>query len=372
MFLINKAKKRLENIESATFKELGISERYDLQEWLEKSPSIFGEDLLIIQKEFDGFGETNERLDLLALDKQGNIVVIENKLDDSGRDVIWQVLKYAAYCSTLKSKEIKEIFEQYLNKQGSKESAVEIFEDFFDDEDYEEHINIGNTQRVIMVAGKFRKEVTSTVMWLMNYGLRVQCFKASVFKNGEQELFNLEQIIPLKDSEDYIIRMASKNLEELNNQQSVKKRKGKRVEFWAQFLLEMNKQSDIMSNVGPGYDDWIPVALGMSGVSINLVVTQKYARTEVYINRGDWDLNKDAFDYLYSHKEQIEQKFGGPLVWERKEDKVVSRVKVQIDNVSASNKEDWNKINKFLIETSVKMKNAMSDEIQKMRNELKK
>jgi len=43
---------------------------------------------LVIQKEFDGFNETNERLDLLALDKQGNIVVIENKLDDSGKDVI--------------------------------------------------------------------------------------------------------------------------------------------------------------------------------------------------------------------------------------------------------------------------------------------
>jgi RecB family endonuclease NucS len=88
MFLINRSKKQLENIENATFKELGISERYDLQEWLEKNPSIFGEDLLVIQKEFDGFNETNERLDLLALDKQGNIVVIENKLDDSGKDVI--------------------------------------------------------------------------------------------------------------------------------------------------------------------------------------------------------------------------------------------------------------------------------------------
>jgi len=38
---------------------------------------------LIIQKEFDGFNDTRERLDLLALDKEGNIVIIENKLDDT-------------------------------------------------------------------------------------------------------------------------------------------------------------------------------------------------------------------------------------------------------------------------------------------------
>lgn len=39
-----------------------------------------GEELLIIQKEFDGFDDTRERLDLLALDKDGNLVIIENKL----------------------------------------------------------------------------------------------------------------------------------------------------------------------------------------------------------------------------------------------------------------------------------------------------
>jgi hypothetical protein len=51
---------------------------------------------------------------LLALDKQGNLVVIENKLDDAGKDVTWQVLKYASYCSTLSKKNIKEIYQEYL------------------------------------------------------------------------------------------------------------------------------------------------------------------------------------------------------------------------------------------------------------------
>lgn len=45
--------------------------------------------VLVIQKEFDGFSDTRERSDLLALDKDGDLVVIENKLDDSGNDVTW-------------------------------------------------------------------------------------------------------------------------------------------------------------------------------------------------------------------------------------------------------------------------------------------
>lgn len=64
----------------------------------------------------NGSATTRERLDLLALDKEGNLVIIENKLDDSGRDVVWQALKYASYCSTLTKEEIIRIFQEYLDK----------------------------------------------------------------------------------------------------------------------------------------------------------------------------------------------------------------------------------------------------------------
>ena len=100
MYIINKSTNRIEKIESATFKQLGFKEREHLQEWIANNPSCLNEELLIIQKEFDGFNDTSERLDLLAIDKQGNLVVIENKLDDTGRDVTWQVLKYSSNCST--------------------------------------------------------------------------------------------------------------------------------------------------------------------------------------------------------------------------------------------------------------------------------
>src|ERR1043166_6801711 len=100
MYLVNKQTRRLEAIPKAAFRDVGMKERKDLQEWIVHNPEVFGEDLLVIQKEFSGFSDTKERLDILALDKQGNVVVIENKLDDSGRDVVWQVLKYASYCAS--------------------------------------------------------------------------------------------------------------------------------------------------------------------------------------------------------------------------------------------------------------------------------
>lgn len=49
-------------------------------------------------------------VDLLALYKRGNTVIIENKLDDTGKDITRQALKYASYSSTLTKEQIRSIY----------------------------------------------------------------------------------------------------------------------------------------------------------------------------------------------------------------------------------------------------------------------
>ncbi|MEE9364784.1 MAG: hypothetical protein V3U92_19460 [Cellulophaga sp.] len=191
MYLINKAENRITKLEQKTFSELKFREREHLQEWIANNPSTLGEELLIIQKEFSGFSETNERLDLLALDKFGNLVIIENKLDDSGKDVTWQTIKYASYCSSLTKQEIIKIFQEYL---GTTSKAEDKISEFYDNKEIEEILlNQGlNSQRLIMIAAKFRKEVTSSVLWLMNFKMRIQCFKVTPFSLNEQLFLNFE------------------------------------------------------------------------------------------------------------------------------------------------------------------------------------
>ena len=182
MYLVDNETKRVTEIKNTSFKNCGLKERKDLQEWIANNPNILGEELLIIQKEFDGFNDTNERLDLLAIDKLGNLVIIENKLDDSGKNVVWQAMKYAGYCSSLTKNEIKEIFGQYLDKIGIEESAENIITEFLDKADYAEvELNQDLTQRIILVAKDFRKEVTNTVIWARKFGMKIQCIKITPF-----------------------------------------------------------------------------------------------------------------------------------------------------------------------------------------------
>jgi RecB family endonuclease NucS len=99
LYTVDTANKKLKPLDGTKLSEQQLTERYDLQEWLVSHPEALGEELLIIQKEFDGFDGTGERLDLLALDTKGQLVLIENKRDDSGRDAVWQALKYALCCA---------------------------------------------------------------------------------------------------------------------------------------------------------------------------------------------------------------------------------------------------------------------------------
>ena len=205
MFKVDLSDNRLVQLEERRFSDLNLNEREHLQEWLVHMPEALGEDLLIIQKEFDGFEDTRERLDLLALDKEGRVVVIENKLDDSGRDVVWQALKYVAYCSSLKKAEIVEIYQKYLDRWFAGESAVPNLCEFLGVEDLDDTVlNAGNEQRLMLVAANFRKEVTSTVLWLIGHGIRAQCFRVAPFGFGQEILVDLQQIIPTPEAADYM------------------------------------------------------------------------------------------------------------------------------------------------------------------------
>ena len=366
MYIINKESNRIEKIETATFKQLGFKEREHLQEWIANNPSCLNEDLLIIQKEFDGFNDTSERLDLLAIDKQGNLVIIENKLDDTGRDVTWQVLKYSSYCSTLNGTQIISIFNQYLSKIGSAESAETTLEEFLESDDYREKLNIGNSQRIVMIAGEFRKEVTSTVLWLLNYGLRVQCFKVIPYKLGDQLFLNLEQIIPIKEAEDFVISMAKKSREEVGIQEELKERHIIRRKFWTAYIKEINKVSSLYQNVSPGKDHWISAGSGISGVTYTSVVTGDYMRIELAIYGRTQEENKSVFDSLFAKRQQIESDFGKSMEWERMDSKRMSRIKYELLNVSVFNEDDWERMIQFMCEVVPKFEVAFKRPISQL------
>ena len=112
MYKVDIGNKKLMQLSKTSFSQLNLRERYDIEEWIEKTPEILGEDLLIIYKEL--ILPSGIRLDLLAIDKKANLVIIELKRDDSGRNLEWQSIKYVSYCSNFLVEDIFKYYAEYL------------------------------------------------------------------------------------------------------------------------------------------------------------------------------------------------------------------------------------------------------------------
>jgi RecB family endonuclease NucS len=83
MLRVNRTKKELVKLAKRSLPELGLTEPYDLQQMIRNSPEAFFEEmeekLLLIGEEVRLVEFVEDRIDLLAVDQQGSLVIIELK-----------------------------------------------------------------------------------------------------------------------------------------------------------------------------------------------------------------------------------------------------------------------------------------------------
>ena len=116
----------------------------DLQRWIAENPRLIGLDVLVLGREVE---TTSGRIDILALDSDGNVVVIECKRDRTPRDVIAQILDYASWVNNLSGRDLEEIAVSKTNKQLS-----QLFQDKYDTELPE---TVNESHSLVIVSSEF-------------------------------------------------------------------------------------------------------------------------------------------------------------------------------------------------------------------------
>ena len=205
LFRVDPQSRESERIEEVDFRKLGFQERRDIQEWVAANPGILGEDLLIISKEFSGFDRTNERLDLLAVDPYGKLVVIELKRDDTGANVHWQAIKYASYLQQATAEQIAAMLSDY--KKAPPEDAWEELVQHLGGDDLN---TLNNDQRIILASHRFAPEVTSAAVWLNSKAQcedLITCITLTPYRDANTDSLYLQAttIIPVPGMEDYVV-----------------------------------------------------------------------------------------------------------------------------------------------------------------------
>lgn len=193
----------------------------------------------------------------------------------------------------------------------------------------------------------------------VNHGIQVQCFKATPYKFGEELFLDIEQIIPVKEAEDYIIKMADKAKESQSVKDSSKGIEELRKKYWTELLEQFGNVSKQFQNVNPSTDHWLSGGSGVSGIPFSFILTKNYVSVEISINHGDQETNKQIFDMLYEKKDDIEKTFGGHLTWQRLNEKKTCRVACRLEDVDGTNVEQWETIKAFHCDAMPRFYNAL-------------
>ena len=209
LFRVNPESRESQRVEEVEFSQLGLQERRDIQEWVAANPGILGDDLLIVGKEFSGFDRTDERLDLLAVDSDGKLVIIELKRDDSGTDAHWQAIKYASYLHRANANEIIGMMADY--GKISPEDATDRLQQHIGADDLNA---LNNDQRIILASHRFAPEVTSAALWLNEKAPGenlITCVKLTPYRDTNTNSLYIQAttIIPVPGKESYTIGIGS-------------------------------------------------------------------------------------------------------------------------------------------------------------------
>ena len=186
-----------------------VRERQDLQRLLRDRIDVLGDDLLVICEEFGDWDASRRRIDLLAIDRQANLVVIELKRDEVGGHMELQALRYAAMVSTLTFERAGEIFGAYLEGRGRDEDPSDVMLRFLDWEEPEEEL-FGQDVRIVLVAADFGRELTTAVLWLNERDLDIRCVRLKPYTDGSRLFLNAQQIIPLPEAEEFQVQVREK------------------------------------------------------------------------------------------------------------------------------------------------------------------
>lgn len=178
--------------------ETAIDVESHLESWLEHSPwAVLEEPLLIIARQASAkTTETTVFPDLLALDADGNLVVIELKKGRAPRDVSAQLLEYAAWAADLSHDEIARIAASYLGIEAM-EPDEQLAAMFLETFECEEFPTLGKQLRLVIAAEVIPPSVARVCRFLRSHhGIKLTCLAFSVFRTGSGEiLVQSEQIV---------------------------------------------------------------------------------------------------------------------------------------------------------------------------------
>jgi len=233
--------------------------------------------------------------DIVARDESGELVLIENQLEQTDHRHLGQVLTYLA---------------------GLEEDAT-----------------------VVWIATRFLEEHRAAIDWLNeNTNERFDFFgvELAVVRIGESEPAPVFNVAAKPNDWSRGVRSVARQVSE----GAATDRQKLLVAYWTSFAGFLTAATPTFRAPRPNHDHWKSFGVGKSGFSINITVLaqQKRVGAEIYISRAS---AKADFQALFGQRAELEQRFGEALQWEELPGRKGSRIAVPSLQADPADEADW-------------------------------
>jgi arsenate reductase-like glutaredoxin family protein len=322
-------------IQETTVKKEKLLEE-NLEDWIVADPTILGEPLLVISRQVM-IQDTKDKLDILALDPQGNSVVIELKRGHLKDPVDVQALRYASYISKWKFEDFENLSRNFMGKVGDTDFNFNaIYESFCEDAGSDEIPNLNQDQRIILVGSAVRDKLGTVALWLREHGIDITVIEVQAFKEADNILIQPTIIVPMpvsrfvdtgakrKDGSPWIVDGKSWHLEKRCSQQTKD-----------MFLILDKILQDKLELDGPRWDQKYYVAYSIKNYNwLCVITTPTILRLDFLVKAGVFDADKVGKKLgivKFDKEETLSEKLGLPSsVWVQKRNENNDRLRIRV------------------------------------------
>lgn len=195
LFRLNYSKENLSDGYLEKANKEPIDYEKDFENWLENSPHVLFENdastIMWIGRQVSTTSyETVKFPDLMGIDSNGDVVIVELKKGKTPREVVAQILEYAAWASGLMYEDLNVLTIKYYDSDEAYR-GLELTEIhnliFYPDDELARQTKFNQKLRLYIVAEEITKTVKDVVKFLSNNGIDINCMKYEVYKasNGE-------------------------------------------------------------------------------------------------------------------------------------------------------------------------------------------
>ena len=173
--------------------EVSLGDEETLEQMIVSAPTILSDRWMLIGRQIrTAFDQV---IDLLALNPDGQLIIIELKRNQTPRVVVAQALDYASWVQDLEPDDIAGIFNRY----SGGDSLSDAFKDYFGTALDEEQLN--GSHQIVIVASSLDASTERIVSYLNRANLAINVIFFQVFRDGENQYLSRAWLIDPVETE---------------------------------------------------------------------------------------------------------------------------------------------------------------------------